>query len=64
MAELFQRRFFAHAQVKKGSSEIFIGNRIGKKRKGNFRNMRISMEGDNDGWAKYNSKNNRTLLLI
>jgi hypothetical protein len=49
MPELFQRRFFANAHVKRGISEIFIGNRIGNKRKGNFRNMRISMEGDNDG---------------
>jgi len=54
--------------VKKGSSEIFIGNRKGKiekvmRKKGNFRNMRMYIEGDKDGRVKYGRKKG-TLLLI
>jgi hypothetical protein len=36
----------------------------GMRRKGNFRNMIMYIEGDNDGWSKYVSKNNSTLILI
>jgi hypothetical protein len=35
----------------------------GVKRKGNFRNMRMYMQGDNEGWVKYGSRNKHYITV-
>jgi hypothetical protein len=62
-----QKIFRPPSSENKGSSEISVGNRKGKiekemRKKGNFRNMRMYIEGDKDGRIKYGRKKEKITI--